>query len=602
MSTITLLKNVSVSRYEETEFNNFLIGPLTFEKIVDGNEIKIICSNTLQNTNQTVIVSDVENIVEAQFNIIFDIMGIQISGQTTVDYTNSLFNTQLLRMEAIADCICNENTDVYIRAAIPIDISIPFNSDILPSKADADLSLGNYQGWVLYKDPTVEDLNIDSVTPNNMWLPYYGDFSEIQQLNSDTINLIKSLKVAPLFLSDKTEILKFDYIWDDYVLIQDTIIQKKYDGGFDTINPTTIFTFDENILTHQNRLSIYLNGIYQLKSKIVIEKYSVDCTNLLPKIGDTITVILKAYSPTSDELNLDFDTNPVQLIQYVYNYQYTIKEIRNEFGQVTNTYYYFWVANKNLSTYGRVMSLQTAKNLLKTNTEPYAILQNISEDNPYNIPSYDQFIGVGLNRYITQDNTYKIRFTRDFILRDNPNNIDLKNVHTEWAMIREGQNIKIPETLWNRLVDAACGNNIAGDSIPSLNRIAYDERNGTSTRFGFDNDQAFVDKELAIKSIKYIIQNTTLTITTLANGGQQIPDIIDFMDISNIDELFSSSATIRKTMFDIWFKAKPKQINEIFFAVLYDALSANYEFSDIFKTSMIAAHSIRLFSVLGVTQ
>ncbi len=262
------------------------------------------------------------------------------------------------------------------------------------------------------------------------------------------------------------------------------------------------------------------------------------------------------------------------------------------------------MTNKNIATKERALAIQQAKNLLKKNTNPFAILQNVQDIGTADltgtiqpIKKYNQFIGVGLNRYVTEDNTYKIRFTRDFILRDNPKNIDLKNVHTEWAIIREHQKSRIPEQLWTKLTDAISGLDIAGNSIPSLARIAYDERNGTATRFGFGIDQAFVDSSLALASVKYTILNTKVT-TVIANDAT-VPDPIEFIDQNNIEDYFSSSAIIRKTMNDIWTNAKSSQINEIFFTVLNDALSENYEFSDIFKTSMIAAYSVRLFSTFG---
>jgi hypothetical protein len=41
----------------------------------------------------------------------------------------------------------------------------------------------------------------------------------------------------------------------------------------------------------------------------------------------------------------------------------------------------------------------------------------------------------------------------------------------------------------------------------------------------------------------------------------------------------------------IWNSARARQINEIFFEALEDALANNYELSDIFKTSYITVQS-----------
>ena len=52
-------------------------------------------------------------------------------------------------------------------------------------------------------------------------------------------------------------------------------------------------------------------------------------------------------------------------------------------------------------------------------------------------------------------------------------------------------------------------------------------------------------------------------------------------------------------MSDLWRYAKPKQLNEIFFAVLEDAAAANLELTDFFKTSFIALNDIWTINTLG---
>ena len=598
---IALIQNLSVNKYAATAFDVGMVGQLTFTMLTDPTGIVTIQCNTSGGLSQTISIPDVANAVGSPFTLLFDVLGFSITGQTTVDYTCPLFTTVNARATIIAQSICNNSTDVCIRAALPVAVTIPFGTSTLPSKSNANLAFGDYQGWILYSEPTQAALDADANAPNNMWQPYYGDWNSIPQLNSGLLTKIKTDKASTLTLSDGTLVPKFSYVWGDYGLIEDVTLQSKYTG----VSTSVLFTFVNEVSISSSRLSVYLNGIYQPLNKVSIVKNTVDCSGLNPKLGDTVTAILKAYTPTASELSFDPDANPttdnpIQLVQYKYDYQYTLREIRNDSGDLVNTLYYFWVANKNLATSGRSMSLQSAKNLLKVNTDPYAILQNISNTN--GTPSYNQFIGVGLNRYITQDDTYKIRFTRDFILRNDPRDMELKNIHTEWALLREQQNTLIPEQLWNVLVDAACGVNIIGSPNPSLSRIAYDERNGTNTRYGFGDGQAFVDQDLALNSIKYAILNTALTVSSPSNGGVEVPDPISFIDPTTIDTLFSSPSVTRKTMNDIWTQAKPVQVNEIFFTVLYDALAENYEFTDIFKTSMIAAHSIRLFNSFGLGQ
>lgn len=598
MATIELLKNLAVSRYNVTPFTSNMVGKLIFEKVISDGVVYVKCTNASSKLTQTVLIADVAAQLTGSysFSVLFDVLGIIISGDA-VNMTHQLFNTNLLRTTEIADTIIS--ADIYLRAAIPVDVTIPFGASILPAKINADMSLGDYQGWVLYTTPSTDDLKGDTSSPNNMWQPYTGDWNEISRITTTLIPEIKKDRSSPLTLPDNNIISKFDYLWGEYEAITDGFYQKKFNGAMSSVQ----FTLSDESSILLSRLNVYVNGVYQDSSKISITKNVISSSGLSLNLGDVVTVIYKAYSPTKAELSFDPDNNPttdnpVQAVQYKYDYQYTAREVRNASGQLVNTLYYFWAANKNLTTRGRSLSLQTAKNLLKVNTNPYAILQNISAPTSNVTPSYNQFIGIGLNRYITEDNTYKIRFTRDFILRDDPRDIELKNVHTEWTMIREQQNILIPEKLWNHLVDAACGQNLIGDYVPSLARVAYDERNGTNARYGFGDGQSFVDQTLALNSIKHAIMNTSLTIISPANPGVNVPNSIEFIDLNDVDSLFTSAPTTRKTMNDIWTKATPKQVNEIFFTVLYDALAENYEFSDIFKTSMIAAHSIRLFSNL----
>ena len=52
-------------------------------------------------------------------------------------------------------------------------------------------------------------------------------------------------------------------------------------------------------------------------------------------------------------------------------------------------------------------------------------------------------------------------------------------------------------------------------------------------------------------------------------------------------------------MSDLWRFANASQINEIFFAVLQDAIAKNLELSGLFKTSFISLSDIRTVSISG---
>lgn len=203
---------------------------------------------------------------------------------------------------------------------------------------------------------------------------------------------------------------------------------------------------------------------------------------------------------------------------------------------------------------------------------------------------YDSITIFGLNKFITQDNSYKLRFTRNFTLRDNPQDLDLKNVHAEWALIRPGQPARIPSALWDKMVDSAAGIDIIGNGLPFTYLVDYDNQHGTSNQFGLGNGQVLGPKENILTSIKHTILNTQVKMNI---GGAQITDYIRNLKLSQLDKYFDTPDNIRKTLDFIWREAKPKQINEIFFAVINDALANNFEFADIFKTSRLSVYSIK---------
>ena len=197
----------------------------------------------------------------------------------------------------------------------------------------------------------------------------------------------------------------------------------------------------------------------------------------------------------------------------------------------------------------------------------------------------------GLSRTITKDDTFKMRFVRDYTLRENPHELDLKNVHTEWTLIRPNQKRLIPEVLWWKLTDSAVGFNVGGNPVPSTRRVLYDERNGTNTRFGFGEEQTLAPAELLRESLLDSIINTQLTIEGISIP---IPDYIEGLEYENSDSWFKTSESTRKIMTDIWTNGTIRQINDIFFSVLDDIISSNYELTDLFKTSRLSAHSIKI--------
>lgn len=487
--------------------------------------------------------------------------------------------------QTIAEEIGNPAHDVFIRQAMTIDIQIPL-PDVMMSNDPDDLV---QYGWRTWNDPTQEDLDSDLLEPNNSWVPFFGDYQLIPT-SSSTVTLITDFDNLALTLKDGTVVQKYQYSWTDWEVISDSTFNFI---STDTITPIVI-TFDQKIV--MSRLSVYVNGI--TKTNV----FTIDGKTLTispQKIGDKIKVIYRKEVPSDDVLSFDPEVsdNPTIQTQYKNDYSYTIIPVRDSSGNILSNKYYYWVENKTTVAYGKKSSIQQIVNNIKNGPDlfmnfQYHLQEQLLQNGTILPLRYNATVLYGMNRYVTQDNTYKLRLVQNLTLQDDPHGLDLKNVHAEWTLIRPSQNAKIPTQLWLKLTDAVCGEDSAGNVLPSVRRSEFDARHGTRTQYGFAGDQILVDSTFAKDTVTYTILNTQLT--KEISPDVFAPDYITALDFTNSDNWFIDPETSRETMELIWNTATPEQINEIFFAVLQDALANNYEFTDIIKTSYISAYSERL--------
>lgn len=215
---------------------------------------------------------------------------------------------------------------------------------------------------------------------------------------------------------------------------------------------------------------------------------------------------------------------------------------------------------------------------------------------------YNEFFIKGLNNKLKKYDNYKLRLTRDYILRDDPYGIDKKPYHSEWIYIRENQYAKIDKKLWQHLIDSLCGETLFGQKISVNQYKLYDERNNTSTRFGLESGQVFLDKNEAIDIVINTLRNTNQYIEYYDEYGNQVlvKDEISFDGYSNknLEYIFSDNVKIRIFMGDIYQFAKPNSINEIFFNVLKESLSKRSDYAGVLKTSMLALYGVKLMDKL----
>lgn len=130
--------------------------------------------------------------------------------------------------------------------------------------------------------------------------------------------------------------------------------------------------------------------------------------------------------------------------------------------------------------------------------------------------------------------------------------------------------------------------NVSTVRVPSLERELYDATNGTDTRFGLGEGQAFMDKNMGINTIvKYLVN---------PNNNLYPVDIDEFFSRNS----FTTPASIKASMNEIYTAFPSEHVNAIWFEALYDAFSTKSKYKELFKTSWIALHGIRILEVGGM--
>jgi hypothetical protein len=325
----------------------------------------------------------------------------------------------------------------------------------------------------------------------------------------------------------------------------------------------------------------------------------VDFSSVISTIHDydTIDIIQELNIPTEQLYSVPLSSS-TDTVQYMYDTPYTEITRINSVGTISDRKYYFWVENKTSKSANRLYSISEAANQYKLPSVAYMFFQNLIPVT-YSMPNhYSQVIVRGVTNQIAEDNRYTIRFTKDYSLRDEfsvkNNTFARKNIHREWAVFRKDQQARVPIQLWNKLTEAVTGHPLIRvdddhytmDSItpiPSLERSHYDTLHGTVTRIGLGPDQAFSDKVMSINTILEEIQNTNYDLYPISREG--------FLDTYSFD----TADDIKLAMDYIYNSFPYEHINRIFFSVLHDALTLKKEYADIFKTSMVALHGVRLF-------
>ena len=143
--------------------------------------------------------------------------------------------------------------------------------------------------------------------------------------------------------------------------------------------------------------------------------------------------------------------------------------------------------------------------------------------------------------------------------------------------------------MWNKLVESISGETILnGTPVPSLDRVLYDDRYGSDTRFGLGVGQTFVDRVNSVKTLLGYLQNPTRDFTPM--------DIDNFL----LRHDFVTPAGIKIAMIEIYDTFGSEHVNGIWFEMLQDALASKAKYKGLMKTSWVALHGIRILGVNGL--
>lgn len=516
----------------------------------------------------------------------FDIpaFGLRLTIKST---TNGSINSEVM-VGFIASALGNDITlfdavGVQRVVADPDPSVLPYPGTLSNDALDPVNSNNNGIGWRAWNVPTQAELDADSRVPDSKYYPYVGPYAAFTTTPVQTV--LDGAADASFTLNNGTVIERYQTAWADWSeLKQLTLRAVQTLAG---VQPLVFMNLPTG--TTADRLSVYVNGVSQLTGTYSL--VGTTLTVLKVPFGQYVIVIVRPYAPTAAELAFDPAVVDNLLIQRQYksDYQYVELPVRDDAGMIVSTKYFFWVKNRTSPAPKNDLSVKAVAQLLTAGPSQFLTFQNIQK--PVDTWEYSALAINGLNYIVTKNDTFKLRFTRNFTLRDDPQQLDLKDTHVEWSLIRPGQRTKIPEVLWRKLVNTACGLDEAGNTLPSPRRSSYDDRNGTRTQFGFGADQVLAPTALVTSTLLFTVLNTQLLDES---GTVPIPDYMLFLDFNESDTWFNTAINTRNTLTTIWNRAKVSQINELFFAVLEDMIASNYELSDLFKTSRLSAYSIKV--------
>lgn len=570
---------------------------LSYEEEVTGPITTVYLRGTLASgQTQRIIISDTPVKAGTQFELSFDVLGFKLSAKTLYGHADS-WSTGVLtsgqRQARVGLEFGSALHDITIRQKLTVNTLIELDGDVLVGAAAASA-----YGWASWDVPswTLNTGDLDAKFGN--WDSIAGTYQPVGNKLNDLKDLIQTE------LSSKQPTTQYEERWSPWKLLENRITELTYitNDSFSHDQTLEALGFDNVSSVDAERIMLFINGVRIVRGTRILpgpSGYYVHVPQAGIVQGSRLRAELPFNVPTGDELKLRLEgtsTDPTKLTEYMYDTPYVIQEERNEFGRVAKTRYYYWVKNKETAAPGKKLSVKLAAQQLKAHSGPYAVPQVLKRFNQLDgRPNrYGMLTLVDLTRFVRKDDSYKLRITENGSMRDDDHDIALRTTHSEWKLIRKNQPTKIPKALWDKLVDTLCGETATSQHLPFAAYSEYDARNGTTSRIGLKQGQVLADSALAIATVKGTLLNTqVVTYDEAVNAFVAQPISFAGYDVLFLDTYLESPTSTRAFMASIWNSASPRNINELFFAVLDDSLAASYELADIMKTSFVTLDEVR---------
>lgn len=585
--------------------DDLLYGPVTldYEQEIAGTATITYLRGTLMSgKTQRVLVQDTPVKAGTLFELNFGALGFKLVAKTAFGHADSWGSgvlTSAQRILRVGVEFGSASHDIVLRQKLAVTTLI----DIGATTLDGAATSSSY-GWASWLAPT-RSLTVDDLDDT------YGGWEAIAGTYTAVGTQLNDLKDYIQFeLTTKQPTPQYEERWTPWKLLESRVNELTYNTGPNFTHNQTMEALGFDTITEADaaRIMLFINGVRIVRNTRILKGasgYYVFTSQAGILKGARLRAELPFRVPTSDELKLTLEgttADPTKLVEFKYDTPYAMHEERNEFGRVSKTRYYYWVKHKETPAAGKKLSVKLATQQLKAHPGPYAVPQVLKRFNQLDgRPNrYGLLTVVDLTRFVRKDDSYKLRITENGSMRDDDRDITLRTTHSEWKLIRKNQPTKIPKELWDKLVDTLCGETATGQTLPFTSYTEYDSRNRTTSRIGLKQGQVLADPTQAVATVKGTLLNTqVVTYDALANTFVSMPVEFEGYDASALDTYLESPTSIRSFMANLWNKAEPRNINELFFAVLDDSLAASYELADIMKTSFVSLDEVRTVVVEG---